>query len=142
MGIYSNTLPCGCETLASSLEYSSNEFYSIRCFEHQPKQGDIIMYDLKLFVRLYCDAPLQFSRSCPVVAYVCESPKKYTIDDEIYHTFILRVRLPPGIKIRDKAYDLMRVYDENFGDYRLVVQYMDSLIIPYLDSLFIPYTNI
>lgn len=131
MGIYSKTLGCGCQTQSSTLEPGSNtQWYSKRCVEHTPKQGDVILYDLSRFLRMYCEGKEALAGSYPVVAYVCEAPYTYTLEESTYNRITLRVRLPPGIRVTDKAYELMRVSEETFGDYKIIVAYSDDEVIP------------
>lgn len=134
MGIYSKTLACGCQIGSSTLDPGRDtHWYSKRCAEHTPKEGDVIMYDLSRFVRMYCEGEEQsqeLAQSYPVVAYVCEAPNTYTVEESTYKRIVLRVRLPPGIRVTDKAYELMRVSDEGYGDYKIVVAYSDDEVIP------------
>lgn len=126
MGLYSGTLPCGCEEMSSTLDYPPTTWVSKLCPEHSPKPNTVITYNFAMFLRTHAPhSKPEVHRTCPLPAYVVEGPSH----DKMPKTITLRARFPLGTVFSPASHETGVVTNMGYEDYEVVVPYHEGAVV-------------
>jgi hypothetical protein len=131
MGIYNNILECGCVMTQESHESSCVPYLVKRCNIHTPVIGDVISYDLKLFLLTYGEK-YDKSKKYIIDAQVVKAPFVVEQDDCTYNNIILKTKYSFDVnsdKLSEVCFTLgkCKFIDGDFILFEL--DYYDSLVV-------------